>query len=103
MSSDSDESEYEIYRVGVHGAQPIRFVDLDTAQEYAEEQLDIDYDTIVWRFDSDDANLMHGVVEDFSEDSYREFAAVEIKREYLFDDVETAAKWAEKRERKGWK
>lgn len=93
-----EESEYEIYRTGVHGAQPIWFGDLSVAQEYAEEQLD--YDTVEWRFDADDANIMHGVVDD---DGGNEFAVVEIKREYLFDDVESAAKWQKKRERKGWK
>ncbi len=98
MSSDSDESEYEIYRAKVRDALPVLFVDLDTAQEFAEAQLD-DLEEIEWRF-GDDPTLMNGYVEG---PTGGDVSVVTIQRRYLFDDAETAAKWAEKRERKGWK
>lgn len=90
-----DKSEYEIYRVGVFGARTVLLADLDAAQEYAEEQLD--YDTVEWRFSEGDEDLMHGLVDD---ELFGDIAAVEIFRDQLFHDPETASKWVKKQERK---
>lgn len=96
--TDSAESEYEIYRAKVRDALPVWFDDLDTAQEFAEDQLD-DLAEIEWRF-GDDPSLMNGYVEG---PTGGDVSVVTIKRQYLFDDAERAAKWQTKRERKGWK
>lgn len=95
----SDESEYEIYRIGVYGARPIWFAELNVAQEYAEEQLkeQLNYDNVEWRFAEGDMDLMHGLVDDGWDGSA---VAAEITREFVFHDVETAAKWRKKRDRK---
>lgn len=94
---DSDESEYEIYRAKVRDALPVWFDDLDTAQEFAEDQLD-DLEEIEWRFG--DRNHMNGLVDG---PTGGDVCVVTITRQYLFDDAERAAKWQTKRDRKGWK
>lgn len=94
MSSDSAESEYEIYRARV-GRVSMPFSDHEDAQEFAEVVLNRMYRGrgyhLDWAF-SDDYDVMVGRLASG-------WAVATVKREHLNHDVETALKRHKKREK----
>lgn len=102
MNNDSEASpnetmQSEVYRVTVRDDRPILFSTPDVGQMYAEDRLGDDFGDVAWEFDGDDMDLMHGVVEG---PEGIDVSVATIRREQVFNDVDTAAKWRKKRERK---
>lgn len=91
----NDSPQSEVYRVTVRDDRPILFGNPDVGQLYAEDRLGDDFGDVEWQFDGDDMDLMHGVVEG---PEGIDVSVATIRREQVFNDVDTAAKWRKKRE-----